>query len=121
MKINLGVLVLAGMLFVGCASNTTVKNAVVNPKAKNYAEALESAAKTCKVDADCTSVKKGCCLCNGYAPVNKEAAAALKPMWEKECSMAACTLQMCYVEINTSCQEGVCVGTPKPMKDYIAY
>ncbi len=121
MKTNVCVLLLAGVLFAGCASNAPVKNAVVNPEAKTYAEAVASAAKTCKVDADCTSVKKGCCLCNGYAPVNKEAAAALKPMWEKECAMAACTLQMCYVEINTSCQDGVCVGTPKPMKDYIAY
>ena len=121
MKQNLCIMIVAGLFFAGCAANTPVKNTVVNPKAKNYTEAVESAAKTCKVDAGCTSVKRGCCLCNGYAPVNKEAAAALQPMWEKECAMAACTLQMCYVEINTSCQNGVCVGTPKPMEDYMAY
>lgn len=108
------------LLLAGCAA-TEQGYQPINPKAKNYAEALQSAATSCKVDADCASVKKGCCLCNGYAPVNKDAAAALQPLWEKECSMAACTLQMCYVEINTSCQQGVCVGTPKPMEDYIAY
>ena len=106
MKFKLVALLGAAVLFAGCAA-ADVKNSPINPKAKNYTEA--------------TSVKKGCCLCNGYAPVNKEAAAALQPLWEKECSMAACTLQMCYVEINTSCQNGVCVGTPKPMEDYIAY
>lgn len=120
MKRNLVGLLCAGVLFAGCAANTPVKTAAVNPNAKNYAEAVSSAATTCKVDADCTSVKKGCCLCNGYAPVNKEAAAALKPMWEKECAMAACTLQMCYVEIDPVCQNNVCTGTPKPMDSYIA-
>lgn len=121
MKIKLMGLLAAAVLFAGCGKTVAVKDAPINPQAKNYAEALQSAATSCKVDADCTSVKKGCCLCNGYAPVNKEAAAALQPLWEKECSMAACTLQMCYVEINTSCQNGVCVGTPKPMEDYVAY
>ena len=120
MKFRLMGLLCAAALVAGCAS-AAVKDGPINPEAKNYAEALQSAATSCKVDADCTSVKKGCCLCNGYAPVNKDAAAALKPLWEKECSMAACTLQMCYVEINTSCQNGVCVGTPKPMEDYMAY
>ncbi len=121
MKLNLIGILGVGVLLAGCAATAPVAQSPINPKAKNYTEAVESAAVSCKVDADCTSVKKGCCLCNGYAPVNKEAAAALKPLWEKECAMAACTLQMCYVEINTSCQEGVCVGTPKPMKDYVAY
>lgn len=121
MKSNILFLFFAGVLLTGCASTGTIPAGPINSKAKNYTEALQSAAKACKVDADCTSVKKGCCLCNGYEAVNKEAAAALKPMWEKECAMAACTLQMCYVEINTACQEGVCVGTPKPMKDYVAY
>ncbi len=121
MKNNLIVMLFAAVLFVGCTKTVPVKDMPINANAKNYAEAVQSAATSCKVDADCTSVKRGCCLCNGYAPVNKEAAAALQPMWEKECAMAACTLQMCYVEINTSCQNGVCVGTPKPMEDYMAY
>ena len=111
----------AAVLFVGCTKTVPVKDMPINANAKNYAEAVQSATTSCKVDADCTSVKKGCCLCNGYAPVNKDAAAALKPLWEKECAAAACTLQMCYVEINTSCQNGTCVGTPKPMQDYYAY
>lgn len=107
----------AAVLFAGCAKTVEVKYPV-DAKAKNYAEALKSAAKTCKIDADCTSVNKGCCMCAGKEAVNKEAAAALQPFFMKECARAACTLQMCYVDINTSCQNGMCVGTPKPYKDY---
>lgn len=119
MNIKLLGLLGAAVLFAGCTKTAEVKTPV-NMKAKNYAEALQSADKSCKVDEDCTSVNKGCCLCHGNEAVNKDAAAALKPIWEKECALAACTLQMCYVEINTSCQQGACVGTPKPMKEYFA-
>lgn len=119
MNIKLLGLLGAAVLFAGCTKTAEVKTPV-NMKAKNYAEALRSADKSCKVDEDCTSVNKGCCMCAGKEAVNKDAAAALKPIWEKECALAACTLQMCYVEINTSCQQGTCVGTPKPMKEYFA-
>lgn len=120
MNIKLLGLLCAVVLFAGCGKTVESKYMPINANAKNYAEALKSADKACKVDADCTSVKKGCCMCHGNEAVNKDAANALKPVWEKECAMAACTLQMCYVEINTSCQKGTCVGTPKPMKDYFA-
>lgn len=119
MNIKLLGLLGAAVLFAGCAKTVEVKTPV-NMKAKNYAEALQSADKSCKVDEDCTSVNKGCCMCAGKEAVNKEAAAALQGFFMKECARAACTLQMCYVDINTSCQNGTCVGTPKPMKDYFA-
>lgn len=110
----------AALLFVGCG---TVEKGYspIDLKAKNYAEALKSADKSCQIDADCTSVSKGCCLCHGKEAVNKDAANALKSFWLNECATAACTLQMCYVEINTSCQKSQCVGTPKPMREYAAF
>ena len=118
---NIKLLGLLGVaLFVaGCAA-TEQGAAPINLKAKTYAEALRSADKSCQVDADCTSVGKGCCPCAGNEAVNKDAAKLLKQRLNKECAQAVCTLQMCYVEINTSCQNGTCVGTPKPMKDYFA-
>ena len=120
MKMKWMTLVVFAIVFAGCASPEKV-NTPVNMEAKSYAEALSSADKSCEIDADCTSVNKGCCLCHGKEAVNKEAAAALQNFWLKECSQAACTLQMCYVEINTSCQNRKCVGTPKPMREYVAY
>ncbi|MGN0016367.1 MAG: hypothetical protein ACI37O_03410 [Candidatus Avelusimicrobium sp.] len=117
MNIKLLGLLCAAVLFAGCAKTVEVKTPV-NMKAKNYAEALQSADKSCKIDEDCTSVNKGCCMCAGKEAVNKEAAAALQGFFMKECERAACTLQMCYVDIETSCQNGTCVGTPKPYKNY---
>lgn len=118
---NIKLLGLLGVaLFVaGCAA-TEQAASPINVKAKTYAEALQSADKSCRVDEDCTSVNKGCCLCHGKEAVNKAAAKALQSRWNKECADGVCTLEMCYVELNTSCQNGTCVGTPKPMKDYFA-
>lgn len=107
----------AAVLLAACSQTVEVK-APVELKAKNYKEALQSADKSCKVDADCTSVNKACCMCAGREAVNKDAAAALQPFFVKECARAACTMQMCYVDIETSCQNGTCVGTPKPYKNY---
>ena len=109
-----------GLLSVGCCGDKAVKKANAASKAATYAEALKLADKSCKTDADCTSVKKGCCMCDGNEAVNKTFAAAIQPVWEKDCAMKPCTLQMCYVEINTSCRQGVCTGTPKPMNEYFA-
>lgn len=113
-------LMCAALVFAGCAKTVEVKTSV-NLKSKNYMEALQSADKSCKVDEDCTSVNKGCCLCAGKEAVNKEAAALLRGFWMKECERAACTLQMCYVDIETSCKNGTCTGTPKPKKNYMVY
>ena len=119
MNIKLAGLLGIVLLSAGCAA-TEQGYQPINPKAKNYAEALRSADKSCQVDADCTSVNKGCCLCHGKEAVNKAAAKALQSRWNKECADGVCTVEMCYVELNTSCQNGTCVGTPKPMKDYFA-
>ena len=110
-----------GIIFLAGCATADNSYSPVDVKAKNYEQALQSADKSCKVDADCTAVNKGCCLCHGKEAVNKDAAAALENFWMKDCGQAACTLQMCYVEINTSCQQGKCVGTPKPMKDYAVF
>lgn len=118
MNIKLLGLLCAAAVFIGCAETVEIKTPV-NLKAKNYKEALQSADKSCKLDEDCISVNKACCMCAGKEAVNKEAAAALQPFFAKECARAACTLQMCYVDIETSCQNGMCVGTPKPYKNYL--
>ena len=120
MKLNL-VGILAVIVFMAaCGKTVETKYSPIDPKAKNYAEALKSADKTCKVNEDCIAVQKGCCPCNGQESVNKAAARALQPIRERECASGVCTLQMCYTDINVSCQRGLCVGTPKPMKDYFA-
>ena len=115
-KIILSLFVLS-VLFVGCSTPQPV-NAPVNPKAKNYAQALESASKTCQVDADCTAVSKGCCQCQGKEVVNQEAALALRSFWNKECAKAICTLQMCYTDIETWCERGTCKSKPKVRANY---
>lgn len=99
----------AAVLFAGCAHPVAVK-APVNLKAKNYMEALQSADKSCQADEDCTSVNKACCMCAGKEAVNKKAAAALEPFFVKECARAACTLQMCQVDIIPQCVNHVCTG-----------
>ena len=106
-----------GIFLVGC-STPQPTNAPINLKAKNYAQALESASKKCQVDADCTSVNKGCCLCNGREVVNQEAALALRSFWDKECAKAVCTLQMCHTQIETWCERGECKSKPVVRPNY---
>ena len=117
MKNTIFGLFVVGIFLVGCSTPQPV-NAPVNPKAQNYAQALESASKTCQVDADCTSVNKGCCLCQGKEVVNQEAALALRSFWNKECAKAICTLQMCYTDIETWCERGTCKSKPKVRANY---
>ena len=97
-----------------CASG----GAGINAVPAKLTKAVAAADKTCQTDADCVAVQKGCCPCAGFEAVNKAAAKALQSRWNKECADGVCTLEMCYVELNTSCQNGTCVGTLKPMKDY---
>lgn len=111
-------LLVAGLFVCACASKPQM--AGVNTVPASYAKLVAEADKSCQTDADCVAVKKGCCLCQGYESVNKEAAAKLQAKWENECAVAACTLQMCYVEINPVCKNNVCTGTPKPMDSYVA-
>ena len=116
MKINLMAFLAVAVLLAGCAA-TEQGYQPINPKAKNYAEALKSADKSCQVDADCTTVNKGCCLCHGKEAVNKAAAKALHSRWDKECANGVCTSDMWYVELNAYCHNGPCVGTLKPNND----
>ena len=117
MKSTIFGLIAVGSLLVGCSTPQPV-NAPVNLKAKNYAQALESASKKCQVDADCTAVNKGCCLCQGKEVVSQEAAIALLSFWNKDCSKAVCTLQMCYTDIETWCERGTCKSKPKVRSNY---
>lgn len=109
------VLCLCGSVLGGCA------NGKVAFKDSNLVAAYQrdlDNSKACMTDADCTAIAKGCCLCDGQEAVNKKYEAKLSKQREKACGVGPCTLQMCYVEIDTSCQNGKCVGTPKPYKDY---
>ncbi len=117
MKITIFSLVAMGLLLVGCATQEQGYSPI-NVKAKKYAQALESADKSCQVDADCTSVDKGCCLCQGREVVNQAAAQALRPLWQKECSKAICTLQMCFTQIETWCERGECKSKPAARPNY---
>ncbi len=113
-------LILAAAGLLGACASAAKPQVMVNGAPSSYTQELAKADKSCQTDADCVAVKKGCCMCQGYESVNKAAAQKLQQQWEKECAMAACTLQMCYVEIDPVCQNNVCTGTPKPMDSYIA-
>lgn len=112
------VIVLLGCVLLVGACSSGMKNAPVNATSATYTKLLAKADKSCQTDADCVAVKKGCCMCQGYESVNKAAAEKLQTAWEKQCASAACTMQMCYVEIDPVCQNNVCTGTPKPMDSY---
>lgn len=111
---------LASAVFVGACASSAKQDLPVNGVPASYTQLVSQADKTCQTDADCVAVKKGCCMCQGYESVNKAAAQQLQQEWVKACSAAACTLQMCYVEIDPVCENNVCTGTPKPMDSYIA-
>ena len=117
MKITVFSLAVVGLFLTGCASQE-MGYQPINLKAKNYTQALESADKSCQIDADCTAVSKGCCLCQGKEVVNQSAALALRTMWNKECAKAVCTLQMCYTDIETWCERGECKSKPKKIANY---
>lgn len=74
--------------------------------------------KACETDVDCVAVAGGCCECDGQEAVNKKYKPALSKQREKACGVGPCTLQMCYTDIEVSCVNKVCVGTPKPYKDH---
>lgn len=110
---------LCAVLFAACSGGNK-KTFAVNSKPESLALALENADKQCQSDSDCVAVNKGCCMCAGYEAVNAKAAEKIKNIWQKECALAACTMQMCYVEIIPSCKNNVCVGEPKPYESYFA-
>ncbi len=92
----------AAVFAAGCCPCKAKKADAVKPVEAKYA---------CKVDGDCTAAYKGCCMCEGMEAVSKTYAAEREAKRMKDCAMTPCTLQMCYVDIDTKCNAGVCEGT----------
>ena len=100
---------------VGCASyNLQMQNP---QKLSDYQVSLQKY-KSCKVDADCVAISKGCCPCDGQEAVNKKYAEKLNQHRLRACGVGPCTLQMCYTDIDVACVNKVCTGTPKDMSYY---
>lgn len=98
-------LALFAAVFVACSCPCKAKKDNV----ANMAEAKQ----VCKVDSDCTAVYKGCCMCDGMKAVNKTYAEEWNNKLMQDCSATPCTLEMCYVDIDTKCNAGVCEGALK--------
>lgn len=103
------------ILLVICAAalaacSAAPKRVGINAVPAKVTKAIAKADKSCTVDADCAAVQKGCCMCAGYEAVNKAAAEKVQTVWNKECQMAPCTREMCYVQITPKCENNVCTG-----------
>lgn len=109
-------LVFAAALLAACSA--TPKRAEINAVPAALTKVIAQADRSCKTDADCVAVKKGCCECAGYEAVNVKAAEKVQKVWNKECQMAPCTREMCYVQITPKCENNVCTGELKPMDSY---
>lgn len=101
-QIAVGLLLVAGVLGAGCASA---------PKNGHIYTQLIQANQDCRTDADCVAVNRSCCRCDGKVAVNRRVAAALRTKWLSDCPTAVCTQEMCYTDLNVSCQNNRCVGT----------
>ena len=112
------VLLCAAFLAACCGGDK--KTSAVNSKPETLSQAVAKADKKCKADSDCVAVHKGCCMCAGYEAVNAKSAEKINKIWQKECALAPCTMQMCYVEITPSCKDNVCIGEPKPYEAYFS-
>ena len=101
--------------FVGCSSYQVQMQ---NPEEVSaYQESLQKY-QSCKTDADCVAVSKGCCPCDGQEAVNKKYAEKLNQNRLRACGVGPCTLQMCYTDIDVSCVNKVCTGTLKDFSQY---
>ena len=109
-------MIFAAALLAACSS--APQKVGINAMPVKLNKAITAADKTCQTDADCVSVKKGCCECAGYEAVNVKAAEKVQKVWNKECQMAPCTREMCYVQITPKCENNVCTGELKPMDSY---
>lgn len=107
MKKTLLLIVCAAVL---AACSAAPKRAAINAVPAKVTKAIAKADKSCSADADCAAVQKGCCMCAGYEAVNKTAAEKVQRVWNKECQMAPCTREMCYVQITPKCENNVCTG-----------
>lgn len=110
--------VLMGCALVLAACSAAPRAVAINAMPVKLSDAINAADKACLVDSDCVAVKKGCCECAGYEAVNAKAAEKVQKVWEKECTNAPCTREMCYVQINPVCEDNMCVGELKPMDSY---
>lgn len=106
--------------FLAACSCGKQKALPVNGVPQTLARAAAKADKKCQADSDCAAVQKGCCMCAGYEAVNAKAAEKINAVRAEECAAAACTMEMCYVEIIPVCQNNVCTGKPKPYEAYFA-
>lgn len=97
----LTMLTAAAVLSAGCASS--------DKQAGTYAGII-AANRDCRTDADCVAVNKTCCRCDGKVAVNRRVAGTLRAKWLGECTTAACTMAMCYTDLDVSCQNNRCVG-----------
>lgn len=109
-------LIACAALLAACSSSS--KTVSINAMPVKLNAAIMAADRACTTDADCVAVKKGCCECAGYEAVNVQAAEKVQKVWEKECTNAPCTREMCYVQIDPVCENNVCVGKLKPMDSY---
>ena len=110
-------------LLMACAAvlaacSSAPKQMGINAVPEKMTTAITKADRFCSVNTDCVAVQKGCCECAGYEAVNVKSAEKIKKIWQNECQYAPCTREMCYVQIEPECQQGICVGRPKTMDSY---
>lgn len=107
MKKHVFLTLFAALLGAGCMSGELK---LADPVAVKAYQLQLQESKACTADADCVAVSKGCCECDGQEAVNKKYAGDLSAQREKACGVGPCTLQMCYEDIQVSCENQVCVG-----------
>ena len=112
------VLFIVAGLAVLAACSSAPKQVGINAVPEKLTTAITKADRFCSVNTDCVAVQKGCCECAGYAAVSVKSAEKIKKIWQNECQNAPCTREMCYVQIEPECQQGICVGKPKTMDSY---
>lgn len=89
------------VVLVGCSS--------ANKKANTYQGIIE-ANLDCQTDADCVAVNRTCCRCDGKIAVNRRVATQLRAKWVAQCTSAPCLQELCYTDLDVSCQNNRCVG-----------
>ena len=78
-----------------------------------YTAAID-AANVCAVNADCVKIPAGCCQCDGFKAVNKNAVQKLTAIKNEMCEKGICTMQFCFNDVNVSCKNKRCVTEPVP-------
>lgn len=101
-------LIICAAALAACSS--APKRVGINAVPAKVTKAIAKADKSCTVDADCAAVQKGCCMCDGYQAVSQKGAETVKAAFDKACSLAPCTREMCRVQIAPKCVNNVCTG-----------